>query len=442
MAAALLCALASRAGAAVLQYVGALRNGDTPVGLGGAHGIDISPDGKNLYVASFVDYALVVLGRNLHGGFANYVETHFDQVGGVDGLMSATSVAVAPDGNDVYVASYFADALATFRRDPMTGTLRFNQVFHNENVSGLSSPRSIALSPDGDYVYAATYYDDSLVVFRRDSGSGRLDHLQTLSDGVDGVDGLFRSSSVTVSPDGTNVYVCSEGGNAVAVFVRAGESGELAFVEAEVDGAERVTDLIGPVSSAVSPEGSYVYALATKALVTFRRDPHGGALEFLAASRVGISEDDGDNAPTSVTLSHDGRLAYVTLSAADGVSIFQRSALTGQLTLIDSVVDGAGGIDGIAGAHDVAVSPDDQFVYVTGQFDDAVATFRVDASVCAGNCNADALVTIEELVGVVGIANGQLSPSTCPAGNVGTDAAASMSELVQALACALRGGSS
>jgi DNA-binding beta-propeller fold protein YncE len=41
------------------------------------------------------------------------------QVGGaVSGLYDATGIAVSPDGNDVYVAGSYDDSVVTLRREP------------------------------------------------------------------------------------------------------------------------------------------------------------------------------------------------------------------------------------------------------------------------------------------------------------------------------------
>lgn len=424
--------------AELLQPVGSLRDSGGPYGLLGAHGIDVSPDGQSLYVASFVDDSLVVLERDPPAGSIAYVERHVNRVAGVDGLMSATAVAVSPDAADVYVVGYFADAMATFRRDRATGQLGFHQVFHNEDVAGLSSPRSLSLSPDGSFVYVATYYDDSLVVFRRDAANGRLTHIQTLTNTVDGVRGLLRNAAVAVSPDAANVYVASEGGDAVAVFARAVGAEQLSFVEAKVDGEEAIRDLTGPTSIVVSPDGRYVYALAKWALLTFRRDLFNGRLELLSSSRVGIATGEADPATTSLTLNHDGTLAFVTLSEEDSVVVFSRSVQSGRLGLRERLRNGLAGVDGIAGAHDVAVSPDDRFVYVAAQFDDAVTTFAVGANTCPNDCNQDGMLSVDELVHVVAAAAGTVQPA-CASLDIGSNGAEAANKITLALDFGLYG---
>jgi 6-phosphogluconolactonase (cycloisomerase 2 family) len=67
--------------------------------------------------------------------------------------------------------------------------------------------------------------------------------------------------------------------------------------------------------------------------------------------------------------------------ARDGaLAVFARDAGTGALTAVQTVQDGMGGTDGLAGVSDVVVSPDGAQVYVVGRLDDAVAVFARNGS--------------------------------------------------------------
>ncbi len=61
--------------------------------------------------------------------------------------------------------------------------------------------------------------DDALAVFDRDGLTGALSFVAIHTNGVNGVDGLDSASSVTVSPDGAQVYVVSSWDHALAIFL-------------------------------------------------------------------------------------------------------------------------------------------------------------------------------------------------------------------------------
>jgi DNA-binding beta-propeller fold protein YncE len=162
-------------------------------------------------------------------------------------LDAAASAAVSPDGTSVYVASFNSDAVAGFQRNGATGELtqfREKRGCTSKGGSGgacaggrgLDSPRAVAVSPDGKNVYVASFDSDSVAVFQRDAGTGWLFQLsgtagcvsQTGSGGNCAVGkALDGARTVSVSPDGKNVYVGSFGNDAVAVFSRDTTTGAL-----------------------------------------------------------------------------------------------------------------------------------------------------------------------------------------------------------------------
>jgi hypothetical protein len=59
--------------------------------------------------------------------------------------------------------------------------------------------------------------------------------------------------------------------------------------------------------------------------------------------------------------------------------------------------------------------------------------------VCAGDCNGDARVAVDELVTAVRIALGEAAPERCAAADADGDAVVAIAELVRGVANALRG---
>jgi hypothetical protein len=102
-------------------------------------------------------------------------------------------------------------------------------------VSGLSDMWGVAVSPDGRCLYATSRADNSLGYFTRNQNSGALVFDGVVSEGSGGVTGLGTARQVTVSPDGSNVYVASPGDNGVAVFSRNSTTCAPTFLELAQD---------------------------------------------------------------------------------------------------------------------------------------------------------------------------------------------------------------
>jgi cysteine-rich repeat protein len=197
-------------------------------------------------------------------------------------------------------------------------------------------------------------------------------------DGLGGVDGLDGARAVAVSPDGAHVYVASIHDHAVAVFARDPMTGALGFVETQKNGVGGVDGLDGAFSVAVSPDGAHVYVAGAddEAVAVFVRDPATGALAFVEAPRNGVGGVEGLANALSVTVSPDGARVYVAGNADRAVAVFARDPVTGTLAFVEAQRDGVGGVDGLEGASGVTVSPDGAHVYVASVEEDAVAVFR------------------------------------------------------------------
>jgi len=127
-------------------------------------------------------------------------------------------VAVSPDGDHVYAAASDDNALTAFRRNPADGRLTF--------VESVISPDptvvALAISPAGGQVYVAISPDlmaiGAVATYTRSVATGALTLLETLHEGVDGVVGISGPSAVATSPDGHNVYIASLADDSLTVF--------------------------------------------------------------------------------------------------------------------------------------------------------------------------------------------------------------------------------
>jgi 6-phosphogluconolactonase (cycloisomerase 2 family) len=179
-----------------LGFVGIVQNGIGGVdGLGGPIAMAVSPDGVHAYVASEPDSAVVVLRRDAKTGALSFVQRLANGLGGVTGLGVPTgprAIDVTPDGRHVYVAAAADSAVAVFRRDAGAGTLDFVEAKRDgvDGVDGLNGAWSVAVSPDGRHLYAAGFADQAVAVFARDETTGALRFVEAQFNGSAGVFGL------------------------------------------------------------------------------------------------------------------------------------------------------------------------------------------------------------------------------------------------------------
>jgi 6-phosphogluconolactonase (cycloisomerase 2 family) len=360
-----------------------------------ASAVVVSPDGAHVYVTAGNGDALVAFERDVGTGALSHLQTVLDDMDGVDGLATASSVVLSPGGAHLYVTSARDSAIAVFSRDAETGMLSFVEAELEgvAGVRGLEAAHESALSPDGAHVYVASPGRDDATpavpgrvsLFRRDAATGVLTFVEAVTDDIDGVTGLDGVSSVTLSPDGAHVYTTAFRDDAVAVFERNAVTGALGFVTAYLDGGGAVNGLDGATEATLSPDGAQLYAVSIdhtfgggeNALVTFDRDTVTGELQFSEALLGGMGGIDALRQPSSVSLPSDGSLVMVTGVMADAVSVFARDAATGRLDLREVRVDDVDCVDGLETAVRSAVSPDAAHVYVAGLLEAKVAVFEL-----------------------------------------------------------------
>jgi 6-phosphogluconolactonase (cycloisomerase 2 family) len=351
-----------------------------------------------------------------HASILTFLEVHRDGVGSVDGLNGAEAVAMSPDGAHIYAGGTTDNALAVFSRNSSTGKLTFVQaVFDGSgSVDGLATVQGVAVSPDGKHVYAAGYGDNAVAVFSRNATTGALTFVQVQKNGTGGITSLLGAYGVTVSPDGKHVYVASSLSGSVTVFSRNATSGALTLVEAQVDGAGGITSLAGAETVVTSPNGAHVYVAAQtdNALTVFSRSSSTGKLTLVEVHKNGTGGADGLAGVQAVTVSPDGAHVYTASNDDSAVAVFGRNATTGALTFVEVKKDGVGGVDGLAGAEWVTVSPNGAYVYGVSDVEDSIVVFSRNATTGALTFVALRREGINGIDGIDGASEAVVSPDS------------------------------
>ncbi|HEX6700524.1 MAG TPA: hypothetical protein VF101_07310 [Gaiellaceae bacterium] len=314
--------------------------------------------------------------------------------------------------------------LAVFARDSATGALR--QLPGEQGCLGPTSrggcavgralfgPESVAVSPDGRNVYTAS--SGGLAVFARTESSGALRQLPGSAGCLlaparaprcshGGALRQLAPAVVAVSGDGRNVYALASANDraALLVFRRNRSSGALTRVAGRTGcfatpalaaaGCTAAASLTGPwfcFSLAVSPDERNVYLGSCGDLTIFSRNADGGLTQTGCIDANGppghpCAGDTGTEPETSIAITPDGKSLYFAFNIGrsnpatqtaqpGGITVFAR-ATNGSLTRLGGVngcltATGSRGActkaRGLESPHALALSPDGRNLYSSG----------------------------------------------------------------------------
>ena len=336
-------------------------------GLIGPNSVAVSPSGRNVYATAVGSNAVTVFRRNREtgelrqpiGGNGCIANTVRPGCQGGRSLLGADVVVVSPDGNNVYVGAFFGNSVAVFDVNKLTGTL--SQPINDTGCIGetgigrctnglaLLAPEGMAISADGNTVYAATALSNALVVLNRDTRGA-------LTQATDG-SGCFTdaprpncttgtqlggANAVAISPGDDSVYVTTLFSNTVSSFSRQKATGRLmqqpgtsaCAINILAVGCSLARHLEAPEGVTASPDGLNVYASAfrSNAIDIFNRKPStGGLLQMKPRAGCVISAIGEDCLParglresSATAISPDGNYLYSAAFKSNAVGVFQR----------------------------------------------------------------------------------------------------------------------
>jgi DNA-binding beta-propeller fold protein YncE len=287
-----------------------------------------------------------------------------------EGAIDADSLAVSPDGETLYAGSSVADTVSAFPRDPATGALGPAYCFGVKSFAGcshsgaraLQTTSGVAVGPDSKSVYATSITDHAVADLAHDDATGQLSQ----SPGTDGC----------ISRDGSAFWPGHQSGIYCASMYSWGFS--------------------TPRNLAVAPdERSVLVADSSAGLMDYDRTAGGLSDRVCYGPGAGCQLAHGVKAAWDVATTPDGNGVYVASASPGGVAAFDRDPATGSLVqstftsgnpphpssgcINQDASDGCTQGRAVAGALGVVVSPDGQNVYVNGEASGGIAAFERDA---------------------------------------------------------------
>jgi 6-phosphogluconolactonase (cycloisomerase 2 family) len=345
--------------------------------LDGVVGVQISPDGKFVYAASWKAASATTFARDPETGKLKHTQTVNDN----DTLAGTTTLALGRDGRSALAVAFQSRTAVLFQRNPENGQIVMSDVARDGSKDvRLGMPIDAAFSPDGKFVYVV---DDR----SPDGNSGALVAFWVNADklelvGTDaGKDSCYTGArGIAFHPDGKTAFVVANDANTLVSVDRDESTGKTSVRQVVKDEENGVHGLAGAMGVVVSPDGRFVYVSAGRfqgdnAVSTFRLGSD-GKLSLVQEILNGEGELRGFEGGNHLDISPDGLNLYVSATRSRSVACFRRDPETGKLRVLETLPDGGDATEN--GAAGIGVSPDGRFVYVATEDGKALSVFRRD----------------------------------------------------------------
>ena len=218
---------------------------------------------------------------------------------GIDSV-SASGVAVSPNGSRAYVTHFFSNTVSVI-------DIAAKIVVATIDVEDI--PLGITVSPDSSRVYVANSFSNSVSV------------IDTATNSVVATASVGAPGGVVITPDGGRLYVPNFVANNVVV-ISTTTNNQLTTVPVGEN----------PSSVAINPDGSRVYVVNSAANTVSVIDTETNSV--VATVAVGDVSD----TPYSIAVSPDGQRVYITNSDDSSVSVIE----TAKNTIVTTVAVGTG----------------------------------------------------------------------------------------------------
>ena len=141
----------------------------TKPGAGPRH-LKFHPSGKYAFVINELDMTISSLAYDAAKGSLKEVQTVSTLPSGFSGDNTCADIHVTPDGAFLYASNRGHDSLVGFKVDPQSGRL---ELIGHTSTQG-KTPRNFLIDPTGKYLLVANQRSDSIVTFEIEKKTGRL----------------------------------------------------------------------------------------------------------------------------------------------------------------------------------------------------------------------------------------------------------------------------
>mgnify|MGYP001574446316 FL=1 len=188
----------------------------------------------------------------------------------------AHSITLSPDNRFAYACDLGIDKIMIYRFDDTTGklTTNENQAFF-ETKAG-AGPRHFTFHPNGKFAFVVNELDWTITSFAFDKDLGTLKEIQTVPTLPSGASTVgVTCADIHVSPNGKFLYASNRGHNSIVSYKIDEQSGKLEYIE------HTSTQGKTPRNFAIEPNGKFLLVANQNSdnVVVFRIDEKTGKLK-------------------------------------------------------------------------------------------------------------------------------------------------------------------
>ena len=308
---------------------------------------------------------------NLSSGELKHVAT-------TRGVVNPSFLALAPSRRYLYAVNEIQEfagrksgAVSSFAVDQKTGELRLL----NQKPSLGADPCYVDVDAGGRFVLIANYTGGNVTVFpvERDGSLGEARDMKQYQGSSINRERQEGPHAHCIVLDTTNrfAYSCDLGTDKIMIFRFDTGSGKLLPGEPPW---VQVKPGAGPRHMAFHPIGKYVFVLNEmhSTVTAFTRDPAKGSLQEVQTLTTLPKDFTGTNSSADIHVSADGRFLYCSNRGHDSIAIFTIDPRNGALNPV--------GHESTRGKtpRNFAIDPTGEFLLVANQKSDNIVIFRLD----------------------------------------------------------------
>lgn len=238
-------------------------------------------------------------------------------IGTINGFDGPSGFAITPNGLFAYVNNYGGPEGLESGNGKTVSVVNLTSNTIVDTITVDQAPAALAMAPDGNYVYVINYVDGN-------PNTGTMNIIQTSDNTVTAtITGFSGPFDIAITPNGEYAYVTNFGSNNFFPFGTTVNAVDLTSNTITAT----ITVGIQPAGIAITPDGNYAYATNYNTLYTSTYFsslvPGQGTVNIIdiATNTVIPPTIVVDQSPANIAISPNGEFAYVSNYVSNTVNV-------------------------------------------------------------------------------------------------------------------------